>query len=88
MKNMMGILAKKYTYDILKLLEKDTKRFKDISSVCESEKMRTQRLKELEQLNMIKAKAERIGGRAVSLYSISEKGRKILKIAEEIEKLK
>ncbi len=87
MKNVMGILAKKYTYDILKLLERE-RRFKDISKACESEKMRTQRLKELEQLNMIKAKAERIGGRAVSLYSISEKGRKILKIAEEIEKLK
>lgn len=88
MKNVMGLLAKKYTYNILKLLERDKKRFKDISAACAGEKMRAQRLKELEQMNMIKAKAERVGGRAVSFYSISEKGKKMLKIAEEIEKLK
>lgn len=86
-KTVLNILAKKYTYNILKSLKEKPKRFKDISNACENEKMRSQRLKELEKISLIKAHAERIKGKAVSIYEISEKGKQTLKLAEDIKRL-
>lgn len=83
----MNVLAKKYTYNILKALKEGPRRFKDISSACENEKMRSERLKELEKFNLIKVRVERIKGRAVSIYEISEKGKQTLKLVEDIKRL-
>ena len=86
-KGVITLLGKKYTYEMLESLERSPKRFTEISDVCKVDKMRAQRLRELESLDLIKAKAKRIGRRAVSIYSLSEKGRKALRLAEELKKL-
>ena len=86
-KNVLNLLAKKYTYKILKSLEKGPKRFKDLKFVCENEKMRTQRLRELEEFNMIKSQPKKIGRRAVCIYDLSNVGKTTLKLAEEVKKL-
>lgn len=84
---IMRLLGKKYTYSMLMSLKKSPKRFKAMADVCQVEKMRTQRLRELESLELIKVRAKRMGRRAISVYSISEKGKKVLKLAEDIKKL-
>jgi DNA-binding HxlR family transcriptional regulator len=86
-KDIIRLLGKKYTYEMLLSLEKGPKRFKALADACGVEKMRVQRLRELESLDMIKVRARRLDGRSVSIYSISEKGRKIAKLAEDIRKL-
>lgn len=86
-KGIIRLLGKKYTYDMLTSLGKCPRRFKAISDVCIGEKMRTQRLRELESLKLIKVGIKRIGRRAISIYSLSEKGRKALKLAEDMKKL-
>ena len=86
-KGIMHLIGKKYTYEMLRSLEKGSKRFKAMHDVCKIEKMRVQRLRELESLELIKVRAKRIGRRAVSIYSLSEKGKKALKLAENIKKL-
>jgi DNA-binding HxlR family transcriptional regulator len=86
-KTVLNLLAKKYTCEILKTLENGPKRFKDLKSVCENEKMRTQRLRELEDLKMIKSQPKKIGRRAVCVYDLSNIGKTTLKLAEEVKKL-
>jgi len=86
-KEIIRLLGKKYTYNMLMSLEKSPKRFKAMSDACAGEKMRTQRLRELESLELIKVRAKRIGRKAISIYSLSEKGRKALKLAEGIKRL-
>ena len=86
-KTVLNLLAKKYTCEILKTLENGPKRFKDLKNVCENEKMRTQRLRELEDLKMIKSQPKKIGRRAVCVYDLSNIGKTTLKLAEEVKKL-
>ncbi|MCX6814350.1 MAG: winged helix-turn-helix transcriptional regulator [Candidatus Aenigmarchaeota archaeon] len=86
-KGIIRLLGKKYTYEMLMSLEKSPKRFKALSDACTVEKMRVQRLRELESLELIKVRAKRLGGRSVSIYSISEKGRKVVRLAEGIKRL-
>lgn len=86
-KGIIDLLGKKYTYEMLRSLERGPKRFKAMTDVCEGEKMRAQRLREFESLDLIRVRAKRIGRKAVSVYSLSEKGKKALKLAENIKKL-
>jgi len=86
-KTVLSLFTKKYTYEILKSLEKGPKRFKDLKSVCENEKMRTQRIKELEEFKIIKSKPTKVGRRAVCVYDLSDVGKATLKLAEEVKKL-
>ncbi len=86
-KDVLNLLSKKYTYEIMKTLETGPKRFKDISDVCRNEKMRTQRLRELETHSLVSIKVQRVGRRAVSFYRLSDAGNKTLKLAEDIAHL-
>ena len=85
--SVMNLLSKKYTYTMLKALEKGPKRFKDLAEVCKGEKMRTQRLREFEEFRLIKVKPKRVGRRSVSIYELSDTGKGTLKLAEDIKKL-
>jgi DNA-binding HxlR family transcriptional regulator len=86
-KTVLNLFTKKYTYEILKSLEKGPKRFKDLKFVCENEKMRTQRIKELEVFKMIRGQPKKIGRRAVCIYDMTDTGKATLKLAEEMKKL-
>jgi len=71
---------------LLRLLETGAKRFKDLKGACEGEKMRTQRLKELETFGLIDVDVIRIGRRPVSFYKLSERGENILKLIDKMNK--
>jgi DNA-binding HxlR family transcriptional regulator len=81
----MSILGKKYTYGILKTLEKGPVRFRDASSDCPSDKMKAYRLAEMEAAKIINMKHEMVGRKSVPFYTLSEKGKKLLNIAEELK---
>ncbi len=85
--DVLNVLSKKYSYEMLKNLRESPKRFKDLSSVCYIEKMRAQRLKEFEDLKLLDVKVKRVGRRAVSIYKLSDVGKETLKLAEDIKKL-
>jgi len=84
--NLINFISKKYTYHILKCLETGEKRFKDLREGCEGEKMRVQRLRELESSGLIYVGVRRVGRRPVSFYSLSENGKTILKLFDELKK--
>ncbi len=86
-RNLLSLIGKTYTYEILSAL-KEEKRFKELAEACSIEKMRTERLKELENAGLVKVRLERIGRRPVSIYGLTESGKKILKLAEEMSKVK
>ena len=86
-KDVMNLISKKYSYRMLKSLEKEPKRFKDLADVCRGEKMRSQRLREFEEFNLLKVNVERVGRRAVSVYELSDTGKATLHLAEDIKKL-
>jgi len=86
-KNLLSIIGKTYTYEILSAL-KGEKRFKELAEACQIEKMRTERLKELENAGLVRVRLERIGRRPVSIYGLTDSGKKILKLAEEMMKVK
>ena len=86
-KDVMNILSKAYTHAMLKSLDEAPKRFKELENACQNEKMRTQRLREFERFGLLKAKARRINGRAVSIYELSDTGKTTLKLAEDIKRL-
>ncbi len=83
--SLINFVSKKYTYRILKCLERGEKRFKDLKEGCEGEKMRVQRLKELESFGLIYVDVRRVGRRPVSLYSLSERGKNILRLFDEMK---
>ena len=84
---VFNLLSKKYTYDMLKSMEQKPKRFRDLERVCQNEKMRTQRLHEMEDVGIVKVKVKRIGGKAISVYGLSEKGKHTLKVAEDVKRM-
>ncbi len=86
-KDILNLLSKTYTYQLLQSMDRGPKRFRDLSEACQNEKMRTQRLREFENFDLIKVRARRIEGRAVSLYELSDTGRATLKFAEDIKRL-
>ncbi|VVB73731.1 Uncharacterised protein [uncultured archaeon] len=86
-KDVLNLLSKMYSYQLLQSMDRGPRRFKDLSEACQNEKMRTQRLREFESFSLIKVHPKRIEGRAVSLYELSETGRSTLKFAEDIKRL-
>ena len=86
-RDILNLMSKKYSYKMLKGLEEGPKRFKDLSYACSGEKMRAQRLREFEDFKLLNVNLERMGRRAVSVYELSDAGRSILRLAEEIKKV-
>ncbi|MBI5252815.1 MAG: winged helix-turn-helix transcriptional regulator [Euryarchaeota archaeon] len=87
--SIFATIGKAYAFEILLFLEgKSPLRFTDIHPACKHEKVRAQRLRELEKEKLIEAKMERLKGRAILLYSLSNKGEKILQHMKEIQKIR
>ncbi|MCD6496125.1 MAG: helix-turn-helix transcriptional regulator [Candidatus Aenigmarchaeota archaeon] len=86
-KDVLNLVSKKYSREMLKSLADAPKRFKDLSAACGGEKMRAQRLKEFEEFGLVKVNVERIGRRPVSVYELSDVGKSTLRLAEDIKKL-
>jgi len=87
-KHNLQFLGKKYVYEMLKFMDgKEQLRFRDLEKVCPIEKMRNQRLREFEKFRLIQSDVKKIGRRPISVYSLSEKGKKVLALLEELRKI-
>ena len=76
-------VAKPYALDILGELNRDNRRFSELKSLCKSQKTLTVRLYELEELGAIKKIIETPKkSKIIVFYTITEKGKKILHLAE------
>ncbi len=83
-RRLIHLISKKYTYKMLKCLATGAKRFKELKRACEGEKMRTQRLRELEVVGLIRVDVKRVGRRPVSFYKLSKRGKTMLKSVDEM----
>jgi DNA-binding HxlR family transcriptional regulator len=86
-KDVLNLISRKYSREMLRSLSRSPMRFKDLAEACEGEKMRAQRLREFEELNLVKVTPKRVGRRAVSVYELSDVGRDTLRLAEDMRKL-
>lgn len=81
-KELLKILGKTGSYEILKELEKESKRFSDLAKIVTHSTL-AKRLLELEKFNLIRRKV--VDSRPpVVEYVLTEKGRQILKFFKEI----
>lgn len=83
-RRILQLVSKKYTFDILKSLDAGEKRFKDLRQACSGEKMRAQRLRELEDAGLVSVTIIRAVRRPVSIYRLSKKGKLILDAAKTL----
>jgi len=82
-------LVNVFVFGILKSLKGDPRRFSDFCECCPNETTRSKKLKELEHCGMIEQKAQKINGNDKNYvyYSLTEKGKKVLRLLEEVEAL-
>lgn len=86
--SIFAVLGKAYAFEVLRFLEENpSSRFTDISPACRQEKVRAQRLRELEKEKLIEVKVKRVKGRAIQFYSLSNKGKEILSHMREIDRV-
>ena len=86
-KKNLVLLAKASTIEILSALNDAPLRFVDLKGYCPNESTRATRLKELKKEGFITAIIKEIGDQSFVHYQITEKGKKALKLIEELEKL-
>jgi DNA-binding HxlR family transcriptional regulator len=82
--NLMKLLAKQYTLDILMAL-KEPKRYKDLKSVCKNDRTLSNGIKELQELSLIEPVAVKEKGKYVNFYKLTRSGEDVL---DRIEKLR
>jgi len=63
-------------------------RFLDLKEICNSNRTRSARLKELEEARLIKAVPKMVGRRAYTFYEITTLGKETLKLGEKLISLK
>jgi len=81
------ILFNNFIFDILEDLKGDSKRFTDLYNSCHNEATRSKKLKELEKCGIIERQfiKKHFKKQKVIAYSLTEKGKKILKHLESIK---
>jgi len=81
------LLAKAFAIEILTALNKQPLRFVDLKEHCPNDRTRALRLKELRKTGFIIMTVKEIKNHSFIHYQITDKGRKALKLIEQIEKL-
>jgi DNA-binding HxlR family transcriptional regulator len=82
-------LINAFVFGILKSLKDDPRRFSDFCECCPNETTRSKKLKELEHCGLIEQKLQKNNGNSKNYvhYSLTEKGKKVLQLLEEIHRL-
>lgn len=83
----LKLLAKAFAVEILNALNEQPLRFVDLKEFCPNDRTRALRLRELKKTGFIVAIVREIENHAFVYYQITDKGRKALKLIEQIEKL-
>ena len=85
--DILQILGRSHALEILRALNKKPMRFVDLKKVCESNRTRSARLKELEEKGLIRTVPKMIGRRAYTFYEITPLGKEVLTLCEKLLKL-
>lgn len=83
-KNIIKVLSGSHAMEILKELNKSSSRFVDMESFCPSKRTRYVRLKELEEIGLIRPVPKMIAHKSYTYYEVTDKGLKALKIGEKL----
>ena len=81
--NIVMVIGKVYSLDILEALFNGPKRFSDLGKACPIENTRSQRLKELKENGLIDIVVKERGKRNFIHYNLTEKGEVALRKAKE-----
>ncbi|RLI21958.1 hypothetical protein DRO54_02395 [Candidatus Bathyarchaeota archaeon] len=84
---IVKLLARAFAIEILHALNEAPLRFVDLKDYCPNERTRALRLKELRKIGFIMATVIEIENHSYIHYQITEKGRKVLQLLNELEKL-
>jgi DNA-binding HxlR family transcriptional regulator len=78
-----------FIFGIMKSLKDDPKRFTDFSECCPNETTRSKKLRELEKCRLIEQQLKHNddNSKTYVCYTLTEKGKKVLQLLEEISKL-
>lgn len=82
--DMLRILGKSHALKILQSLSDKEMRFLDLKNICNSNRTRSARLKELEAAGLVITIPKMIGKRAYTFYKITPLGKEVLKLAEKL----
>jgi DNA-binding HxlR family transcriptional regulator len=86
-KNILKILGQSHAIEILTSLNEKPMRFIDLKEVCESNRTRSARLKELEEMGLIKPVPKMIRRRAYTFYEITPLGKQALELCKSLLQL-
>ena len=81
--DIIMVIGKVYSLDILEALLNGPKRFSDLSEACPIEKTRSKRLKELKEKELINVVVLERKRRNFVHYNITEKGEDVLRKARD-----
>jgi len=83
---LIYLLGKKFTMDILSLLHEDLRKYSEIQAITKNPRTTNIRLKQMVEEGLIERKILNDNYRSV-VYSITEKGKRILSKINELEQL-
>lgn len=83
---LICLLGKKYTIDILSLLNEDSMKYSEIQTITTNPRTTNIRLKQMVEEGLIERRILNDNYRSV-VYCITEKGKRILSKINELEKL-
>lgn len=83
-RNILNVLSRAYAMEILDELTRKPLRFIEIENICKSKRTRYERLKELEEKNLIKAVPKLMGRRSYTFYEITELGTRALNLGKKL----
>ena len=81
--NIIMVIGKVYSLDILEALFNGPKRFSDLNKACPIEKTRSQRLKELKEEGLIDVAVMERRRRNFIHYKLTDEGESVLRKARE-----
>ncbi|MHC1627835.1 MAG: winged helix-turn-helix transcriptional regulator [Candidatus Nezhaarchaeales archaeon] len=85
--DFLRILGRAFAIEIMEELSKRALRFVDLKNCCPNDRTRSLRLKELKKLGLIDVVVKDVGGRYSIHYQLTEKGRRALKLINELREL-
>lgn len=86
-KSILKVLGQSHALEILTSLSEKPMRFVDLKEVCESNRTRSARLKELEKKKLVKTVPKMIGKRAYTFYEITPLGKQVLELCKSLLQL-
>jgi DNA-binding HxlR family transcriptional regulator len=84
---IISLLGEPYVLNILASLYDQPKRYVDLVDACPNEVTRTDKLRKLEDANLVTTKTKKIGKRTFVHYQLTDKGKTIFKWAKRIDEI-